>query len=49
MQAYDIINYRISKDPVRLTVQGQDRKWEMKQDNSLLVIQIMMEILEVRV
>ena len=49
MQAYDIINHRISKGPVRLTVQGQDRKLKMKQEQlSPCYTTRMTEILEIR-
>ena len=50
MQAYDIINYSTGEDIVRLTVEGQDRKWRMKQEQlSPCYSTRMTEILEVRV
>ena len=49
MQAYDIINYSIGEDIVRLTVEGQDRKLKMKQEQfSTCYTTRMTEILEVR-
>jgi DNA polymerase V len=50
MNAYDTINHRMDKDTVRLTVEGQDRKWKMKQEKlSPCYTTRMTEILEVRV
>jgi len=50
MQAYDNINHRMGRDTVRLTVQGQDRKWKMKQEQlSPCYTTRMTEILEVNV
>jgi len=50
MQAYDTINHRMGKDTLRLTVEGQDRKWRMKQEQlSPCYTTRMTEILEVRV
>ena len=49
MKAYDIINQRMGKDTVRLTVEGQDRKWKMKQEQlSPCYTTRMTEILEIR-
>jgi DNA polymerase V len=50
MKAYDSINHRMGRDTVRLTVQGYDRKWRMKQEQlSPCYTTRMTEILEVRV
>ena len=50
MQAYDTINHRMGKDTVRLSVEGQDRKWKMKQEQlSPCYTTRMTEILEVRI
>ena len=50
MQAYDNINHRMGRDTVRLTVQGQDRRWKMKQEQlSPCYTTRMTEILEVDV
>ena len=32
MFAYDTINNKMGRDTVRLTIQGFDRKWKMKQE-----------------
>jgi DNA polymerase V len=32
MLAYDSVNNKMGKDTVRLTTQGFDRKWKMKQE-----------------
>lgn len=32
MSVYDSINNKMGKDTVRLSVQGQNRKWRMKQE-----------------
>lgn len=50
MYAYDSINHRMGRDTVRLTVQGQDRKWKMKQEQlSPCYTTRITEILEVSV
>ena len=50
MTAYDNINDRMGADTVRLTVQGQDRKWKMKQEQlSPCYTTRMTEILEVNI
>lgn len=50
MKAYDSINHRMGRDTVRLTVQGYDRKWRMKQEQlSPCYTTRMTEILEVRI
>jgi DNA polymerase V len=49
MHAYDIINHKMGRDTVRLSVQGYDRKWRLKQEQlSPCYTTRMTEILEVK-
>jgi DNA polymerase V len=50
MKAYDSINNKMGRDTVRLTVQGFDRKWKMRQEQlSPCYTTRITELLEVKI